>query len=243
MARTFLTAHWRNLIMANYLVDPDLLQPYVPPGTELDTWNGRCYASLVGFLFDRTRVLGLAIPLHQRFEEVNLRFYVRYNDAGEWKRGVVFVSEIVPKRAITWVANGLYGERYAAMPMRHLWEEGPEQQRYRYEWRHAGHWNHLEVTTQGAPQPLLEGSEEQFIAEHYWGYARRGTKGTTEYEVVHPSWELRPVVRYQIDCDAAALYGEAFADPLSESPSSVFLAIGSEVAVKAGQRLILDKNA
>jgi len=141
MARTFLTAHWRNLIMANYLVDPTLLQPYVPPGTELDTWNGRCYASLVGFLFDRTRVLGLPIPFHQRFEEVNLRFYVRYHDAGEWKRGVVFVSEIVPKRAITWVANGLYGERYAAMPMRHLWEEGPEQQRYRYEWRHAGHWN------------------------------------------------------------------------------------------------------
>ena len=243
MARTFLTAHWRNLIMANYLVEPALLEPYVPPGTELDTWHGRCYASLVGFLFDRTRVLGLPIPFHQRFEEVNLRFYVRYKDAGTWKRGVVFISEIVPKRAITWVANSLYGERYAAMPMRHIWEERPEQQRYRYEWGHAPNWNHLEVTTQGEPQPLAEGSEEQFIAEHYWGYARRGPNATTEYEVVHPSWQLRPVVAYEINCDAGALYGEAFAAPLAEAPSSVFLAIGSAVAVKAGQGRISDKNS
>lgn len=242
MAYTFLTAHWRNLIMANYIVDPALLQPYVPPGTELDTWNGRCYASLVGFLFDRTRVLGLPIPFHQQFEEVNLRFYVRYNDAGNWKRGVVFIREIVPKRAITWVANGLYGECYAAMPMRYQWKEGTPQQQFRYEWRFQGRWNKLEVTTQGEPQTLLEGSEEHFIAEHYWGYARRGQHGTTEYEVLHPSWELRPVVDYSIDCDVEGLYGDAFAGPLDSDPSSVFLAIGSEVAVKAGTRMNLNEN-
>ncbi|MBV6654595.1 MAG: DUF2071 domain-containing protein [Mameliella sp.] len=237
MARTFLTAHWRNLIMANYLIDPVLLQPYVPPGTELDSWNGQYFVSLVGFLFDKTRVLGLTIPFHQRFEEVNLRFYVRYNDAGTWKRGVVFISEIVPKPAITWVANGLYGENYMAMPMRYTWEESTEKQRYRYEWKHANTWNHLEVTTQGAPKPLNEGSEEHFIAEHYWGYARRSSSQTTEYEVQHPPWELRPVIDYNIKCDAVALYGETFAAPLAQPPSSVFLAIGSPIAVKSGQAL------
>ncbi len=237
MAFTFLTATWRNLIMANYVIEEGILRPYLPPGTELDTWHGRCYASLVGFLFDRTRLLGVPVPFHQCFEEVNLRFYVRYCDAGEWKRGVVFISEIVPKRAITWVANGLYGERYGAMPMRHRWEESPSSQRYRYEWQHQGHWNHLEVTTDGEPQPLIEGSEEQFIAEHYWGYARRGQRSTTEYEVVHRSWLTRPVRDYSIECRAGALYGAQFAEPLSQRPSSVFLAVGSPVAIRFGKTI------
>lgn len=243
MARTFLTAHWRNLIMANYVVDPALLTPYIPPGTELDTWNGRCYASLVGFLFDQTKVLGVSIPFHRTFEEVNLRFYVRYNDAGNWKRGVVFISEIVPRPAITWVANGLYGERYAAMPMRHHWSDEGAKRLYRYEWRFRGQWNKLEVATEGPAQPLEEGSEAQFIAEHYWGYARRGANSTTEYEVVHPSWETEAVTSYDIQCDAAALYGAEFAAPLSAPPSSVFLARGSAVAVKSGQRILPGVNA
>ena len=35
----FLTAEWRHLAMLNYAVDPDLLRPYVPRGTELDAWS------------------------------------------------------------------------------------------------------------------------------------------------------------------------------------------------------------
>ena len=62
--------------MLNYTVDPRLLAPLVPLGTEIDFENGDTFLSVVGFLFLDTRLLGLPIPLHRDFEEVNLRFYV-----------------------------------------------------------------------------------------------------------------------------------------------------------------------
>ena len=120
MARTFLTAEWRKLMMAQYEVAPAALAEWLPAGTELDMYQGRCYVSLVGFLFDRVRVLGLPIPFNTRFEEVNLRFYVtRTEPNGARKRGVVFIREFVPRAAITHIANSLYEEPYATLTMRH----------------------------------------------------------------------------------------------------------------------------
>jgi uncharacterized protein len=52
--RIFLTAEWRHLAMLNYAIDPELLRPLAPPGTELDSWNGQTLVTLVGFLFLRT---------------------------------------------------------------------------------------------------------------------------------------------------------------------------------------------
>ena len=74
---SFLKAEWNNLVMINYVVDPAILEKYVPKGTELDFWDGKCYISFIGFMFENVRVLGLKIPFHSDFEEVNLRFYVK----------------------------------------------------------------------------------------------------------------------------------------------------------------------
>lgn len=115
----FLTANWQKLIMANYEIDATQLKTLIPAGTEADTWNGNTYVSLVGFLFGNTRVRGWRIPFHVNFPEVNLRFYVRYKENHEWKRGVVFVKEIVPRPAITFVANSLFNERYITLPMKY----------------------------------------------------------------------------------------------------------------------------
>src|SRR4051812_23124769 len=83
----FLTAEWRHLLMINYVVDPAALAPLVPAGTELDLWQGRAYVSVVGFRFLNTRVLGIPVPFHRNFDEVNLRFYVRRSVNGEWRKG------------------------------------------------------------------------------------------------------------------------------------------------------------
>jgi uncharacterized protein YqjF (DUF2071 family) len=240
MKPIFLTANWQRLIMANYTLPPELLQAYTPPGTVLDEYKGQCYVSLVGFMFADTKVLGLSIPFHRNFEEVNLRFYVRYHDPelGEWKRGTVFISEIVPKAAISFVANTLYGEHYSTRRMRHLWEEQPGNRlKVAYEWKHRGQWNKLSVIAQNQPQALQPGSEEEFIAEHYWGYTKRRGGGSSEYQVEHPPWETLPVESYEINCDGHALYGPAFGEVLEQSPSSVFLAVGSAVQVRQGKHL------
>lgn len=233
----FLRAEWRKLILANYEVDPAILTALVPYGTAIDLWQDRCYVSLVGFMFLNTKVLGMSIPFHRHFEEANLRFYVRYQEAGEWKRGVVFVKELVPKPAITLVANTLYQEHYMTLPMRHDWGNVGGQQQVRYEWKLDGRWNKMQVEASIYPQKMDEGSEEQFITEHYWGYTKIKEKVTYEYAVEHPSWDVYPVSDYRIEVDVAKLYGDLFAESLTKAPRSVFLAEGSEIIVRGKRKL------
>lgn len=232
----FLNAEWRKLAMANYAVNPELLQPFVPAGTELDLWNGTCYVSLVGFVFLQTKIKGVKVPFHVNFEEVNLRFYVRHWDAGTWKRGVVFVKEIVPKPALTFVANSVYGEHYETFPMRHVWEEENKQLKVSYSWK-KGNWHSLQVTAGNDSVALAPGSEAEFITEHYWGYTKLKYNQTSEYGVEHPSWRIYPVESYAVNVDFETVYGKEFAFLNGETPVSVFLAEGSEIRVMGGRKL------
>lgn len=233
----FLTAEWRSLIMSNYAVPPELLTPYLPRGVELDLWQGEALISLVGFMFLNTRVLGVPIPWHRNFEEVNLRFYVRRHTANGIVRGVVFIRELVPRLAIATVARTIYNEPYLAVPMAH---DGPPQGsggRFEYSWRYRGQRQTLGAETVGEQAPMAAGSAEEFIFEHYWGYTRQRDGGTVEYQVEHPRWRVWQTARVWREGDAAALYGEAFAQALDAEPRSAFVAEGSPVIVRRGVRL------
>ncbi|MBL0742770.1 YqjF family protein [Chryseolinea lacunae] len=236
MSNTFLRAGWRKLVMANYAVDPAVLKDHVPYKTELDLWNNTCYVSLVGFMFVDTTVMGLKIPFHVNFEEVNLRFYVRCKDGHEWKRGVVFLKEIVPRAVLAWVANTVYRERYEALSMRHTWEASDENLRITYGWK-KGTWHTLQVTTSSQGLAIAPGSEEEFITDHYWGYTQVGPEKTSEYRVEHPAWEVYKTKAYKIDVDFGKVYGEAFGFLSQQKPTSVFLAEGSAIAVNHGKRI------
>jgi uncharacterized protein len=229
---SFLNAEWRKLALANYEIDASILLPYLPYKTEIDTWNNRCYISLVGFMFKNTKMLGLKIPFHINFEEVNLRFYVKYNDRGEWKRGVVFIKEIVPKPAITFVANTLYKEHYETLPMKHSWNIGPKEQIITYEWRKKGVWQKFSVVTDILQLPISTGSEAEFITEHYWGYSKIKKDKTFEYEVTHPKWKQYKVSDYKIAVDFGLTYGADFNFLNDLKPTSVMLAEGSEITVE-----------
>lgn len=237
----FLTTRWSHLAMLNYEFEPSILQKLVPAGTELDLFAGKAYASMVGFLYHDTRVLGIPVPFHRSFPEVNLRFYVRYRGPEGWRRGVVFVKEIVPKRAIAWVARGLYEEPFVRMPMRYSISPREKGKNVpgcaEFQWRLAGDWQTLAVETQGDADFVLPGSEEEFITEHYWGYTARSDGSTSEYEVEHPSWRVWQVSACEFQCDVARLYGPEFEEPLNQAPSSAFLAEGSEVVVYQGSKL------
>jgi uncharacterized protein len=236
MSKTFLEAEWRKLAMANYAVDKALLKPFVPAKTEFDLWNNTCYVSLVGFMFLNTKVKGLKIPFHTNFEEVNLRFYVRYRDNHEWKRGVVFIKEIVPKPALTFVANTVYHENYETMPMHHVWETTNESINIKYQWRKKG-WNSISISAEKTPIKIEKGSEEEFITEHYWGYTKITESKTSGYQVEHPIWDVYKTRDYHIDVDFATVYGAPFGFLNAEKPVSVFLAEGSEIKVKVGNRI------
>jgi uncharacterized protein YqjF (DUF2071 family) len=237
MASTFLTAEWRKLIMANYIVPTNVLTPYLPAHTELDIWNNKCYVSLVGFLFKNTRLKGIKIPFHTNFEEVNLRFYVKYNDKGNWKRGVVFIKEIVPKPLLSIVANTIYKEHYQTLPMKYEWKMDESFQEVKYEWKNENKWNHIWVKAEKNGISLQKESEEEFITEHYWGYTKIQEQKTSEYEVSHPSWVTYNIIDYQINVDFSKVYGENFGFLNNHKPASVFLAEGSEIMVKSGRTI------
>jgi uncharacterized protein len=228
--KKFITAEWRKLIMANYEIDPGILKKYIPSKTELDTYNNKHYVSLVGFMFLNTKLKGVSIPFHSNFPEVNLRFYVKHKAGNDWKRGVVFINEFVPKPAITFVANSLFKEKYVTYPMKHKWEL-TDRNLIGYHWKKNNKWNNLEVTASLDSHELRPGSKEEFITEHYWGYSSVDQNRTNEYQVEHPRWNIYPVENYTIGCDFAELYGNEFEFLNKSQPGSIFLAEGSAVSI------------
>jgi uncharacterized protein YqjF (DUF2071 family) len=231
--RKFLTAEWRDLIMVNYEVDPSVLADRIPGGTTLDLDEGHCFVSLVGFMFLNTRVLGIPIPFHVNFEEVNLRFYVKRETGDEISRGVCFIKETVPRWAIAFVARTVYGEPYEAVAM----SSSRSETAVEYKW--SGHSSANFIATKlganlGVP---AEGSHASFIIEHYWGYTRWSETRTNEYKVEHPKWELREVESSEVDIDFGNLYGSEFGFLSNVEPYSVLFAQGSEIAVYKGKRL------
>ena len=240
-APRFLTAHWKDLVMLNYQVNPDVLIPWLPPGLEVDSWQGKTLLSVVGFRFEDTRLLGVAIPGHRDFQEVNLRFYVRRRVADGWRRGVVFLKELAPRWAIACVARWAYGERYTALPMDSLvWRrkgfgESEWMRIIRYQWCMEGTWEELYAEAKGEPMPVSPDSEAAFITDHLYGYSRcRGT--TLEYLVEHPSWRVWEANEARLSCNVARLYGEPFTTSLKE-PYSALVVEGSPVVVRWGRRV------
>ena len=180
----FLTAEWNNVVMLNYEVEAGLLERFVPAGTVLDTFDGRNYLSLVGFEFNHTRIGGIAIPFHQSFEEVNVRFYVRRGG----RRGVVFIRELVPKRAVAIVARLAFQENYSCVPMSHCVQASAVE----YSWGSGADRCSMRIETDGGAASLpSEGSLPWFITEHYWGYSGQRDGGCLEYEVRHPRWSVQ----------------------------------------------------
>jgi len=236
--RVFLSAEWRDLVMLNYEVEPGILRQYVPRGVELDAFEGRTFVSLVGFQFLHTKLYRfLAVPFHSNFDEVNLRFYVRRREGGKIRRGVVFVRELVPRVAIAGLARMMYGEKYDSCPMAHSNERNAAgiSAEYRWKWRGKRFW--LSARADGAPARVAEGSIENFITEHYWGYSAKSANETIEYRVSHEPWRVWVSTNARFEGDGEALYGAGFAEILRRPPDSAFVAEGSRVLVHTGQRV------
>ena len=241
LGKAFLTAEWRYLVMLNYEIAPEILMPFVPKGTELDSWTGKTFVSMVGFLFLDTRVMRLPIPFHRNFEEINLRFYVRRRADDGWRRGVVFIKEIVPRAAVALAARWLYNENYVALPTGNIIQRSAKNpddvESVKYFWRFGAQENFIEIVTGGAPSHFVEGSQEEFIAQHYWGYSAQKDGGTVEYRVDHQPWRIWQAQSCRLQCDVESFYGKQFAQFLNVNPRSAFCAEGSAVTVYSGRKL------
>jgi uncharacterized protein len=232
--KIFLSARWEYLAMFNYQVDPLILEKHLPPGTEIDYFDGKALVSIVGFLFKDTKVLGIRWPGYVNFEEANLRYYVKRFDGHEWKRGVGFVSEIVPQKLIATLANLFYNEHYSIAKMGHRVSETTDNIFVEYRWQKKKYLqNIIQVNATNTLLDIEKGSEAEFIFEHYYGFNKLNETTTIEYSVEHPRWKIYPVTSYSITCNTENLYGKEFVPFIDNyKPHSVFLARGSSVSVR-----------
>ena len=238
-AGVFLRADWEYLVMLNYEVDPEVLKKYLPPFTEIDFFQDKSLVSVVGFMFNNTKVMGIKWPGHINFEEVNLRFYIKYFDGKKWRRGVAFISEIVPRTMISRLANMLYNEHYSTAKMSHNIEVSESKLKVGYQWKVNNQgWNTMEVIASPLLMDIKKKSEEEFIFEHYYGYNELNKTTTIEYSLEHPVWKVWPVLESSLQCDIEKLYGNDFTPFIKDKlPRSVFLAKGSQVIVRKPVKL------
>jgi len=236
--RVFLSAEWRDLVMLNYEVEPATLRQYVPRGVELDTFDGRTFVSLVGFQFLHTKLYDfVAVPFHTNFDEVNLRFYVRRREGDEIRRGVVFVRELVPRMAIARFARLMYREKYDSCPMQHRIEHPAGGIAVEYGWKWRAKQFRLSARASGAPSRVPEGTLENFISEHYWGYSAKNASEAIEYRVSHDPWRVWVSTNASFEGNAEALYGSGFGKILHRAPDSAFIAEGSPILAHTGRRI------
>jgi uncharacterized protein YqjF (DUF2071 family) len=247
--RPFLTAVWRDFLMLSYEIEPAVLRPFIPHGTELDDWHGRAFVSLVGFRFCNARLFGIRIPGHQEFAEVNLRFYVRCCIDGQCRRGVVFLRELAAKRCVAIVARWFYGERFRRVPMvciqdridreSSVGDEGialPTPGNIAYTWRDRGCDYRLAGKMHGDSHLPEPDSLAEFIVDHYWAYTATPRGAAYEYLVPHPPWRIAEA-EGKFTGDAYRQYGARFAPFLKGTPASAFWASGSSVCVFRGTKL------
>ena len=229
--KTFMTARWENLIMANYAIDPEILKPYIPNGVELDLFEGKAFVSLVGFLFRKSRIFGIPIPLLGSFEEINLRFYVKRKEGNQYKRGVVFINETVPYKPVAWLANKLYKEHYIAIPTKHRIAVNQNEKEVEFQWKTPSQWNIIHVKASIFSGEMERGCLQEFIFEHYFGYTKISEYESQEYKINHPRWQVNEIKEYHIDCNFKEMYGDAFAKLENMEPEAVFIAEGSDISV------------
>jgi len=217
--------------MVNYEVPVEVLQKYLPKGVEIDLFNDKAYVSLVGFLFKNTKIFKIPIPLLGTFEEVNLRFYVKREENGNLNRGVVFINESVPYKAVALVANLLYKEHYVVFPTKHNSTNNQNSKDISYEWLVKNKWNSIKVKANNISSEMIEGSFEEFIFEHYICYSKVNNTNTESYMINHPRWKINHILDSNIQCNFEDNYGKDFAFLDQSNPHSIFLAEGSDISV------------
>ncbi len=213
--------------MVNYEVDGGVLEKYLPEGCEVDLFEGRAFVSLVAFEFSRTSICGVPMPFYRKFPEINLRFYVRRRVGLGWRRGVVFIKEIIPCVFPAWIGRAVFRENFHVMPVEFQFD-GVE---IRYEW---GEGNLIMGSLIDGCAVREKGSEEEFLVDNYWAFKKVDDHRAMEFEVTHRPWMMQRLDRELCFFDIERLYGEDMARAIEDfggHPRSVFYLDGSEVEV------------
>ncbi|HET8947433.1 MAG TPA: DUF2071 domain-containing protein [Candidatus Polarisedimenticolia bacterium] len=234
----FVTAACRDLAILNYEVDRAVLAGRVPPGCELDDWQGKHFVTIMGLRFLRPRLLGVSLPFLAESIEVNFGFHVRRHAGSAWRRGIALIKELSSGRLFAFLARNLFGDGGLVLPMRHaaLSAAGHDGRLFTYGWRRRGAWESLSVRSAGPPIAVEDESEEAFLLDRYWGFTQK--RGSTyEFQIEHPRWRLFRGDAATLEADIPRLFGPEFMEALSFPPRTALTADGSSVTVRQRHRI------
>jgi uncharacterized protein len=218
---------WLDLTFLHWSFDPALVRPLIPPGLEVDLWEGKCYVGLVPFLLtDMTLVNAPAVPWLSRFNETNVRTYVcdRYG-----RRGVWFFSLDAARLAAVIGARIGYSLPYFWAKMR-VHHEGA-QVRYRSERRHGPPGETDIVITPGAV--IEEPSKlEVFLTARWRLFASRSGR-LIRADISHPPWPLQQAAVNKVE--ESLLRAAGLPDP--QGPPLAHFSLGVTVLTGLPQRI------
>lgn len=223
------------MVILSWPIDDDRLAPLLSGGLTLDHWGGDAYVSLVCLFVENLRVLGVpAFP--RKFEEVNLRFYVRPEHGPDDRKGVAFLRQLVPHRHTALAGRYLFREPMSATALSHEFDPaqldvGHGLQRLGYTWRDCGREESLRITAAGEPYFPVQGSLQEFLTARYWGYNCTSGGRVRAYRISRGPWSLIPVIEHELKWHAEIVGRPEISDVMAGPPASVLLAFGSESRV------------
>ena len=224
---------WRHLLFLHWKVDPSAVERQLPPGLEVDTFEGVAWIGLVPFTILPTRPPALPVPVLPSFHEVNLRTYVRWRGADP---GVFFFSLDAASRLAVAGARSWYRLPYHFARMRMTSERTSEtggEFRIRYESNRLWPGPLPARCTlrygpiSGPSAPATPATRDHFLVERYLLYTvSRGR--VRRARVAHAPYSLRPAAFDSLDetlSSAAGLPGPSSGDRLAHYSPGVSVAI------------------
>jgi len=187
VARPVIRQSWLELTFLHWAYDPAVVRPLIPAGLELDLWEGRIYVGLVPFILDDiTATRAPAVPWLSRFNETNVRTYVRDRRG---RRGVWFFSLDAARLAAVVGARVSYSLPYwwAKMTV----EREGERVRYRSRRRH-GPAGTTDIVVRPGEEIAAHSELEAFLTARWRLFSERGGRLYLA-EVEHPRWPLQRV--------------------------------------------------
>lgn len=229
--RPVIHQEWRHLLFVHWVVESDAVQRLLPPGLDVDTFEGKAYVGLVPFTVRGTRPPLLPpLPVVSSFHEVNLRTYVH---RGGREPGVWFFSLDATSRPTVVGARAWFRLAYHFARIR--MEQAPGSQ---ISFEAERHWPgpkpagcSLRYRPAGPVRLAEPDSLEYFLAERYILYAGDGD-GLRQGRVAHQPYPLQPA---EVDGMHETLSAAA-AVPASRGDRLVHYASGVSVRIYAPAR-------
>jgi uncharacterized protein YqjF (DUF2071 family) len=184
LGRGVMRQNWNDLLFLHWIVPPDQLAPLLPPGLELDTFEGRAYVGLVPFTMTGVRpIWAPAVRALSDFHETNVRTYVHRRGRAP---GVWFFSLDAANAAAVRIARAWFKlpYHYARMSLRHEEDRGNGTgSTAAISYASERLWPpptpaacRVRCRPDGPVQPATVGTLEHFLAERYLLYAACGTR-------------------------------------------------------------------